>query len=190
MLFDAFPGALLAHVVRDPRAVAFSLRSADFGPVTLQECARFWKQRIATGLAVEQRFPERVVRVRYEDAVVDGSAVAELVGRVPADPDFHWEADRDLLVDHTSARLQRNVTGPIDPGATERWRAGLRPRDVAVIEYECRELMLALGYTPTGGTDPRSSVRRTLDATRSALTEVTLGSARRGVRVLRTVVDS
>ncbi|MEZ5166328.1 MAG: hypothetical protein R2695_07480 [Acidimicrobiales bacterium] len=61
----------------------------------------------------------------------------------------------------------------------------LSPSEIGVIEYECREVMLALGYPPDGEIDTRSATRRLIDASRSDLTELTTGSARRLLRIAR-----
>ena len=187
-LLDQFPAALLVHVVRDPRAVVSSLRRADFGPTTAQECARFWKQRIASGLGAEAAHPERVIRVRYESLMSDPDSIRSVVDRIaPADGRFTFDKDRDLIVDPTSREIQARVADRVDTSRTEAWRSASSERDIAIVEYECRELMNTFGYSTDGAPDDRSSVRRLIDTTRSNAAEITAGSGRRALRILRSL---
>lgn len=184
-LLEQFPHSHMVHVIRDPRAVVNSLRNADFGPTTAQECARFWKQRVASGLAAEAAFPGRVTRVRYEAAMTDPAVVDSIAHQIADDDRFLWEPDRDLLIDTTSRAVQARVPHPVDTSRTEAWRSRLSDTDVGTIEYECRELMQSFGYVCDGHTDARSSFRRQLDSLRSALAEPTTESIRRAARIIR-----
>jgi hypothetical protein len=184
-LLAGFPEATLVHLVRDPRSVVSSLRRADFGPSTAQECARLWKQRVASGLGLELRYPERVVRLRFEDVLTTSETVDGRLGAVAPDERFSWDPDRDLLIDPTSHALQSRARGVVDPSRIDTWRSELSAADVAAIEYECRELMLAFGYELVGQPDRRSSTRRRLDAGWSILTELTIKTLRRTYRILR-----
>lgn len=188
ILLDQFPDAVLVHVVRDPRAVVSSLRRADFGPTTAQECARLWKQRVASGLAAETNHPDRVIRLAYESALRgDSAALGRLPELLPDDRRFAWDPDRDLLADPTSRRLQSRIGEPPDPRRTDGWRTELSPQEIAAVEYECRELMQMFGYELIGVADPRSSIRRSLDTFRSALSALSIDAGRRAARILRSI---
>ncbi|MEZ5166327.1 MAG: sulfotransferase [Acidimicrobiales bacterium] len=130
ILLSEFEDAQFVHVVRDPRAVAVSLRAADFGPSTLQQSARLWKQRVASGLALECLHPDRVTRVRYEDLLRAPTQIGPLLAAVPCDEQFHWELGRDLMLDKTSLKLQANVehAKSIRRGSTRGARCSARAR--------------------------------------------------------------
>lgn len=184
-LLSEFADATLVHVVRDPRAVAASLRAADFGPTTVQECARFWKQRVASGLALETSQPDRVARVRYESFLADPTDLPGPLAGVAPSRDFTFEPERDAILDPTSRQLQTQALAAVDTSRIDGWRSILTPEEVGMIEYECRELMVAFGYELEGSPDARTSTQRLLTSTRSALGELTTGSFRRLVRVAR-----
>lgn len=190
ILLSEFPDSSLVHVIRDPRAVVASLRLADFGPTTIQECAQLWKQRVASGLAIELSQPDRVTRVRYEDCIADPASLSEVVPNISHDKNFSWKADRDLMVDQTSKHLQRRVQKPLDTSRIDSWRSTLSPKEIGATEFECRELMIAFGYHPDGEIDSRTATARLLDAARSDFGELTTGTLRRLLRVARASLRS
>lgn len=182
ILLDEFPEAHLVHVVRDPRGVAASLRRVDFGPRSAQECARLWKQRVASGLALEAMYPDRVHRLRYEDLLVMPSGIGPLADLVPPDLQHEFDAGRDVMIDHTSAAVQRRSEAAIDVRRVWAWRKELSKPDIGVVEYECRELMNLFGYRADGYPDGRASTHRRLDTLRSTVGELTFGTTRRALR--------
>lgn len=190
ILLSEFPDSRIIHLVRDPRAVVASLRWADFGPNSAQECARFWKQRVASGLALELNHPDRVTRLRFEDLLTDGSVLEPFAMLLGNDERFSFVADRDFQLDHTSQALQKRSQQEADPSHADAWRSILSPAEIGTVEYECRELMLAFGYELDGVTDGRSSTRRRLNATRSAVAEFTVGYPRRALRIVKAGVSS
>lgn len=182
ILLEEFPEAHIVHMVRDPRGVAASLRRVDFGPRSAQECARLWKQRVASGLALEAMYPDRVHRLRYEDLVVMPTAIGSLGDCVPRDLDHEFDAARDVMIDHTSAAVQGRAESSLDIRRAWAWRRELSKADVGVVEYECRELMRLFDYRPDGFPDGRASTHRRLDTLRSTAGELTFGTTRRALR--------
>lgn len=182
ILLAEFPEAHLVHVVRDPRGVAASLRRVDFGPRSAQECARLWKQRVASGLALEAMYPERVHRLRYEDLLAVPSEIGVLADLVPPDRRHSFDARRDIMIDHTSAAVQRRADDELDLRRVWAWRNELSKADIGVVEYECRELMRLFDYRLDGFPDARASTHRRLDTLRSAAGELTFGTTRRAFR--------
>lgn len=78
LLADAFPTARFIHLVRDGRAVFNSVKGLAWGPRTPFAAATWWASQVAPGLALEQALgPERVMRVRYEDLVLDPDATLQ-----------------------------------------------------------------------------------------------------------------
>ena len=66
LLSAAFPQAKFIHLVRDGRAVFNSVKNLSWGPRTPYAAAAWWASQVAPGLG-----PERVMRVRYEDLVLN-----------------------------------------------------------------------------------------------------------------------
>lgn len=72
VLAEAFPEARFIHLVRDGRAVFNSVKNLSWGPRTPYVAAAWWASQVAPGLALEQALgPDRVMRVRYEDLVLE-----------------------------------------------------------------------------------------------------------------------
>lgn len=185
ILLDRFPDAHVVHVVRDPRGVAASLRGVDFGPRSAQECARLWKQRCASGLALESLFAGRVHRVRYEDLIESPGGLGSLRSTVGVDGDHDFDLIRDVMLDFSSVDVQSRATGSLDRERVASWRTELSIAQIGAIEYECRELMRLFDYPLEGYPDGRRSSRRRLDTLRSAAGDLTIGTARRAWRVGR-----
>ncbi|MCP4426063.1 MAG: sulfotransferase, partial [Chloroflexi bacterium] len=71
-LLNLYPGAKFVHIVRDGRAVAASILPLDWGPNSIIKAARWWMRLTSFGLAAEAALgPERVMRVKYEELVLE-----------------------------------------------------------------------------------------------------------------------
>jgi hypothetical protein len=152
LLADAFPTARFVDIVRDGRAVAYSLSRVDWWPDSAlwwhpgtprtwaaeggnpwELCARSWVEEIG---AVEEGLdvvpPERVLRVSYEDFVADPFATLDslvLFARLGRDQQWLRQAEE------------------LDfPDRNERWRGGLSTADQALIESIQAETLARFGY--------------------------------------------
>ena len=159
----AYPEATAVHVIRDGRDVATSLlergwlsaeragaddarlpfgpyarfwvepgREAEFGLVSdARRCAWAWRRYVTAARAV----PERTVEVRYEQLVADPEAAAAPVAvrlGIDADP----------------------VTGAfsqVHDRSAGRWRRDLTPEQLADVEREAGDTLVALGYELSSG---------------------------------------
>ncbi|MEM7142765.1 MAG: sulfotransferase [Actinomycetota bacterium] len=181
-LLATFPDAHIVHLVRDPRAVVASLRRMDFGPCTAQECARLWKQRVASGLALEATHPDRVHRLRFEDLILPRADLGPL-GRLAPLIATDFDPDRQVMIDHTSASIQSRSGDEPDLRALWAWRRRLSMTDIAIVEHECGELMRLFGYARDGLPDGRGSTRRRVDTLCSVVGELTMCPVRRSLRL-------
>ncbi len=154
LLLRLFPGAKFICLYRHPMDViasgieacpwglkgfGFDRYAAEFPGNAVQALARFWADHAAAILAVEDRFPGRCHRVRYEDLITEPETVAGEMFRflgVPAEPGisgrcFTPERERigraDYKIWHTSRitadSLGRGWSIPahlIEPGAAAR----------------------------------------------------------------------
>jgi hypothetical protein len=157
--FARIPGweIRFVHIVRDGRAVAASVMPLDWGPNTSIAAGRFWASETGVALGAEQRYPDRVLRVRYEDLLGDTEGTIEAIAGFaglkprPGGPDF----DTVRMPDYYTQSYHRLVHQGVDKERSEAWRSKLRPRDVELIEFSCGELLDFLGYASDYGVAAR-----------------------------------
>jgi hypothetical protein len=156
----AYPEAVAVHVIRDGRDVVTSLlergwlsaerTGADDARLAFGAHARFWvepgRQEEFAGVSDATRaawawrryvtaacaVPERTVEVRYEQLVADPAAAAAPV------------ADR-LGV---ATGLVAEAFAVVHDRSAGRWRRVLTPEQLADVEREAGETLVALGYEP------------------------------------------
>ena len=138
----------MLHLVRDPRAVIASALPLDWGPTSARAGARWWLGWIGAGLAAEARYPDRVLRVRYEDLVREPQPTLKGIGlRVGLALDRPWPKASGEAHLPAYTRGQHALVGrPADPARIDAWRRRLSPAQVATIESELRDALTMLGY--------------------------------------------
>lgn len=141
-LVNAFSGCKFIHIVRDGRAVAASILPLDFGPYDIISAASFWSGRIALGLAVERKYPDRVMTVRYED-VVHGDALKSAFEFAELTPG----SGEGLRVPNYAKKTHSLIGNDLDTSRIEAWRDVLTPRQIEIFEAEIGALGGYLGYS-------------------------------------------
>jgi Sulfotransferase family len=151
-----WPDAHFVVLVRDGRDVALSVTKVPFGPNNVWAAARSWSGAIRHGREAAERYPERVLTVRYEDFVADPEH--ELVTlcsflQLGYDPDMLAieRSDRAKVVEDQTSWFT-NVWAPITTDAVGKWRAELTPQQQQVFESVAGNELRELGYETTGGT--------------------------------------
>ena len=146
-LLGCFEGARVLHIIRDPRGVAASAIPLDWGPTTPREAATWWLGRLAMGLSAELKFPQRVMRIRFEDLVLDPrrqvSAVCRFLGMRFTE---EMITGGDMLPPQYSANQHALVGSPPDRSRIDAWRDGLNAEDLEIIAGELGDTPSALGY--------------------------------------------
>lgn len=145
-IFEHFPGSRMIHIVRDGRAVAVSFRSLPhWGPKTILAAARWWREFVLTGLLVEQAFPKKVLRVKYEDLV---SRTEDALIRICewADLEFHPQmlTNSGYKVPEWS-QSQHNLIGKAIQNRN-RWEQNLSAREREIFESINSDLLKFLSY--------------------------------------------
>lgn len=148
-----FPEARFIHLVRDGRGVAASLLPLDWGPNDILSAADFWMARCAAGLAAElQLGSERVLRVRYEDLLLNPEATLRAIAVFAGLP---YESAMTQGTGHGPSRYNqrqhRLVGQPPDQSRAHSWNRCLTPRQIEIFESEAGELLETLGYQPDYG---------------------------------------
>jgi hypothetical protein len=155
-LLELFPDARLVHLVRDGRAVAASMLPLDWGPNNVVLAARSWLRTVAQGMALETAYPDRVIRVRFEDLVRDPAPSLARICRF-AGLEYREAMTRGggLAVPKTTVVQHALVGKPPDPRRAEAWKTALTPRQIEIFESEVRSLLPLLGYEPVYGESAR-----------------------------------
>lgn len=169
LIAGIYPDAHVLHIIRDGRDVARSIAAQSWGPSTLAEAAREWRDTVtAARTAGGPRYRE----LRYERLLADTAhQTAELLGSLGL------EASEEMVA---AALAEAEIPFNVDPGdpsvGAGKWRSALGPRELAEVEREVGPLLAELGYEPS----PEMALAPAAAAARSAL-----GALRRMGRVAR-----
>jgi len=161
LIREILPEARFLHVVRDPRAVFSSMRSAardwasDFPTTPNVFTRRFWLRYIAAGEALAGTGAAyRVLRYEglSEDPAAEIDGVLEWLG-------LSWSAgERDRAIEACSiASLRQGSRAPsgfFRNGSVDSWRRELSAWQIRVVEHLAGDVMERLGYECSR---PRSS---------------------------------
>jgi hypothetical protein len=148
------------HLVRDPRAAAYSWLKKKPQPDSeeIEHMVRFspakssalWDSWNASAEALWRRTPQKYLRIRYEDFVADPRESLErilgLVG-VTADLPLAGERQVKLGVSHTvSGNPNRFETGAVELRPDHEWISSMSPRDRALVTALTLPLLPHYGY--------------------------------------------
>ena len=166
LLKHHYPQAKFINIQRDPRAVVSSLIRSNVHHSNALFAARRWLRDTLDGEKLAEDYPGDVLAIRYEDLVSDPDSTLRQVCAFlgldfePALLEYHTTGTAEYSGYYT--QIHENLNAAPDPSRIEAWRKHLSPREVALIESICGEMMLALGYAPdaTGETIPASYLRR------------------------------
>ena len=160
-LFHVFPDARMIHIVRDGRAVAASVLPLDWGPNEIEPAARFWAERLAYGLVAESRWPDKVVRVHYEDLVQTSEPTLQKLCRA-LDIEYHPAMSQagGFRVPQYTAQQHALIGQAPDRSRVRGWETQLTPRQVEIFEHTTADLLETLGYTLKFGLHAKKVSRR------------------------------
>lgn len=162
-LLDWFPGAMVIHTMRDPRAVyASNKRKYEQRPLPLRsrllrrtgllfelyaslDTIVAWRHVVALDRRYRRAYPGRYTTLRFEDLVRDPAREVE---RLCA---FLGIEGRDEMLEQAvtnSSYLARGATRGFDAAAVDRWRAYLHPLIRRWFEAWCGRALRDFGYPP------------------------------------------
>jgi hypothetical protein len=148
------------HLVRDPRAAAYSWLKKKPQPDSeeIEHMVRFspakssalWDSWNASAEALWRRTPEKYLRIRYEDFVADPREnLGRILGLVGATAELPLAGEREvrLGVSHTvSGNPNRFETGDVELRPDHEWISSMRPRDRALVTALTLPLLRRYGY--------------------------------------------
>ncbi|MBA5637878.1 sulfotransferase [Duganella sp. LX20W] len=151
-LMALLPDMLFVNVVRDPRAQVASMNRAIIHDFDTLLNARTWLAAHRAADAVMQRFPQRVLTIRYEDFLSQQQATLQALCRF-MEIDFqpgmldvaHSQEARQIS--QLSALWSSNCYAPI-PANADKFKKQLSLDEIGVIETITGEYMQRYGYTP------------------------------------------
>ncbi|MGH3387395.1 MAG: sulfotransferase [Actinomadura sp.] len=140
------------HLVRDPRATAYSWRRAKayIPAMGTARSSGYWTAFNLASELIARGFPDRCLRVRYEDFVdspdtvlADVMALAGLEGPPPVNA----QGEAVVGVNHTvTGNPDRLSRGPLRIRPDDAWRSGLPKRDALVATALALPLLRRYGY--------------------------------------------
>jgi hypothetical protein len=149
----------LVHLIRDPRAVAYSWSVQKPQPdspmkkIGAAQSSASWMVWNASAERLGRRHPGRYLRVRYEDFIRRPAAtvgdILRLAGEEAAELPFTAEHSVFLNTTHTvRGNPDRFLTGKVDLIPDIRWQKGIQPGARRICAMMTWPLMLRYGYRP------------------------------------------
>jgi hypothetical protein len=140
LIAEIYPDARFVHIIRDARDVARSLAAHAWGPGSVNDAAREWRDSVMAARRAE--LPAESYReIAYERLATEPEAMVEAL--------YEWLGlpcpSEILEAALAESRVGANL-GPDPDVGTEKWRRQLSTRDVATIERVAGDLLEELGY--------------------------------------------
>jgi hypothetical protein len=152
------------HLVRDPRAAAYSWAKKKRQPDSAErefmhqktptQSAILWDAWNAAIEALWRQVPARCLRLRYEDFIADPrhsfEEILKLTGEEDAELPLVGERDVKLGISHTvSGNPNRFDTGTVELRQDRAWQKQMQPRDKALVTTLTLPLLKRYGYPLT-----------------------------------------
>lgn len=156
------------HLVRDSRAAAYSWSKKKPQPDTEDrefmhrhspaKSAALWDSWNAAAETLWRRTPERYLRLRYEDFVVNPrqsfERILKLIGEEGSELPLASEREVKLGVSHTvSGNPNRFDTGSVELRPDEAWKKMMKPRDRALVTALTLPLLKRYHYAVAPGSN-------------------------------------
>ena len=158
LIEQMMPAARFIYIIRDPRAVVYSMnRFARFQDDSVLNAFN-WLQAATQGyeLLVNHVPEEKRLIIKYEELVADVEAVTRSICTFLNEPfddemlEFYQKSRSNIHPHSQELGGVKTLTRPISTVSVDKWRSGLSSSDIASVEAVCQQAMLKLGYTLTG----------------------------------------
>ena len=156
ILFDLFPESKMIHIVRDGRAVAASIMPLDWGASTIDRAAHFWQSKVSQGLAAESYSKDRVVRVNYEELVLEPEeTLRKLCLFIGIEYEPAMIEGKGFKVPNYTQKHHSLVGRKPASERVKAWETSLTDRQVEIFESIAGKLLSDLGYPLRYGSEAR-----------------------------------
>ena len=149
-LMELFDDILFLNVVRDPRAQVASMNRAIIHDFNSGLNAETWLEAYSVAFKLADRFPERVLTIRYEDFLSNQEAVLRKICRF-----FGIEFLKEMLdvslsseakdISKMSALWESNLSAPIAANI-DKFKKSLSMEEIEIIETITGKFMDLYGY--------------------------------------------
>ena len=154
---EMFPDARFVYMVRDPRAGTSSMQQASiFGEDIVINTLNRLHYMTAGLRLLENTVPEGSrYLLRYEDLITEPEQTLRSICRfldIEFEPAMlaHHEDAEEFMKARALNDFSKTATSPIDPTRIGSWRKTMSTREIAIVEWLCREEMLRFGYPLDG----------------------------------------
>lgn len=157
-LLEAFPGALVIQMMRDPRAVLFSYRKASVGTKFISPIVQQWRE--SEHMSEKMKNNRKYMKLHYEDLVLNPRGSLVLVCEFLSIPfsegmlSFYRRKSKGFAPEQAH---HENTMRPIFSNSLESWKGGLGKLSVGVVEASLKVEMTRQGYLVQSQFSERSS---------------------------------
>lgn len=153
-----YPDTKFVYIIRDPRAVVYSMnRFARFQDDSVLNAFN-WLQAATSGyeLLMTHVPEERRYILKYEDLVADVESTTKSLCAFLDEPfhedmlEFYQKSKTNIHPHSKELGGVNTLTKPITTVSVDKWRNGLSPSDIANVEAVCMKEMKHFGYDLTG----------------------------------------
>lgn len=139
-ILSLWPEARFVHIIRDPRAVALSAKSFEWGAAVYFGIARWAALMDEWDELTSELSSDRVLEIRFEELVADHEKV---LGEVCA---FMGQSyDEEML----SYAAETDYARPM-PSKADEWRSVITDRETQEVEARVGQRLVEKGYEPSG----------------------------------------
>lgn len=147
MLLKIFPKAKFIHIVRDPRAVASSVIPLFWGPDSAEEAAFWWAQKLFYGEVLEHAYPDRCLRIYYEDILTSPEKnIKEVCDFCGINFDNSMLSGSDFKSPKYTRNQHKLIGLKPEPSRLDSWKKNLDIWQIAEIEKIIGDIMELIGY--------------------------------------------
>lgn len=146
-LCNKFIHSYFIHIIRDGRGAFSSIKPLDWGPNSVIRGAKWWEHKVAPGLAAEQAFSKCIIRVHYEDLVMNPEKeLKKICNFIDIPFNSSMVMGNGYIVPNYTKDQHKFVGKPPEKSICDKWKTKLTPREIEIFESISGVLLEYLGY--------------------------------------------